>query len=387
MRRTKAIITINVGLAIIMLAFNNCGQPGEIRFDHLPSTSAPVIDDNQNAGTPITDPGAGNITTPIPPVPKDPGMPNVSPMYAKVEKTITLAETLKADVLFVVDNSLSMAIEQANMSSRFPLFIKNLMSINWRVGVITTDIDDPDLATSDGRLQIFPNGQYYIDSTIAQKEADELFAKVIQRTESGSGYEQGIYATYRFLERDKASKVPFMRNDASINVVFVTDADETPYELSTGVPFFQPKNKPDELVKYLTSRWPLKKFQFHSIVVKENDLECLGKNGNESYGIEYEKLSTLTNGVKGSVCAEDYGSQLLFLSEKIKDLIKVIELDCEPALDTKTQKRLFSIKHESENTLPIEVEKFEGRKVYLKGSLPSGKIKLEYFCPTQMLSN
>ncbi len=365
-------------MLILMIAFNNCGQPGEIRFDQLAS-SGQTPDDNSNnnddQGTGGTDPVAGN----------PPGAPptNTQPQYIKVEKTITLAEVLNADVLFVVDNSVSMEDEQSNMSARFPLFITNLKQINWRVGVITTDVDHPDYSYSDGQLQEVTNGKYYLDSQTT--DAENLFSRVIHRTESGSPYEQGIYATYRFLERQKASKAPFMRSDASLNVVFLTDADETPYEGTNGLPFVQKRNKPDELVKYLKANWPMKKFQFHSIVVGEGDSDCLAQSENESYGITYETLSKSTDGVRGSVCAKDYGSQLLFLGEKIKELVKSLTLDCAPVYDSVAKKYKFDIKYDGVET--IEVDRIEGKVVYFKGGLPAGAIKLEYFCPSGMLSN
>ena len=381
MKRRIKIFLINSFLLTLMVAFNNCGQPGEIRFDHLPVGQS-GDGSNQDSGVTPADP-TGPATSPTPVV--VPGPVVVTSPYIKVEKLITLSETQKAEVLFVVDNSISMAEEQSNMSSRFPLFIQNLKDINWRVGIITTDVDDATLATSDGKLLPFENGELFIDSKIPTLDAQNMFSKVIQRPESGSGYEQGIYATYRFLEREKARKIPFFRSDSSINIVFVSDSDETPYPDTNGVPLYTKRNKPDELVKYLTSNWPLKKFQFHSIVVRENDANCLAVSGNEAYGVTYEQLATLTKGVKGSVCAPDYGNQLAFLSEKIKDLIKSITLDCVPVIDPASKKAKFQIKVDGQP--PVEIDRIVGKEVFLKGDLPTGQIKLEYYCPKNPVSN
>ncbi len=384
MKRRIKIFFINAFLLTIMVAFNNCGQPGEIRFDHLPA-GQPGESNNQDSGLNPADPGLPTIpSTPTSPV-VNPGPVVVTSPYLKVEKVITLAETQKAEVLFVDDNSISMAEEQANMSSRFPLFIQNLKDISWRVGVITTDVDDATLATSDGKLLAFENGDLFIDSKIPSLDAQNMFAKTIQRPESGSGYEQGIYATYRFLEREKVRKVPFFRSDSSINIVFLSNSDETPYPDTNGVPLFTQRNKPDELIKYLKTNWPLKKFQFHSIVVRENDANCLASGGSEAYGLSYEKLATQTKGVKGNVCAPDYGSQLVFLSEKIKELIKSITLDCAPVIDPTSKKPKFDIKVDGQP--PVEVDRIVGKEVFLKGELPTGKIKLEYYCPKNPVSN
>ncbi len=382
MKRKIKIFLINSFLLTLMVAFNNCGQPGEIRFDHLP-VGQPGENSSHDSGVNPADPGLP--TSPLSPPGSSTSPVVVTSPYLKVEKVITLAETQKAEVLFVVDNSISMAEEQSNMSSRFPMFIQNLKDINWRVGIITTDVDDATLATSDGKLLAFENGELFIDSKIPTLDAQNMFSKAIQRPESGSGYEQGVYATYRFLEREQARKIPFFRSDSSINIVFVSDSDETPYPDTNGVPLFTKRNKPEELVKYLTSTWPMKKFQFHSIVVKENDVNCLAVSGNEAYGLTYEKLATQTKGVKGSVCAPDYGSQLVFLSEKIKDLIKSITLDCAPAIDPTTKRPKFDIKVDGQP--PVEIDRIVGKEVFLKGDLPTGHIKLEYYCPRSPVSN
>lgn len=379
-RRKVSLFFINIFLLVLMIAFNNCGQPGEIRMAQLPSTASRDVPGNDGLGA---NPDSGTPTTPVVrPPPVNPPT-QTEPILTKYEKTITLAETLKADILFVVDNSVSMEDEQSNMSARFPLFIKNLTQINWKVGVITTDVDDSAKSFSDGRLQEIQNGVNYLDSKSTDAEAS--FSRVIQRRESGSPYEQGIYATYRFLERQLSSKVSFMRADASLNVVFLTDADETPYVNSNNVTVVQKRNKPEELIKYLKMNWPMKKFQFHSIVVNDGDADCLSQSDNESYGIAYETLSKATNGVRGNVCAKDYGSQLQFMSEKIKDLVKTLTLDCAPAYDSVTKKYKFDIKYDG--TEKIEVETIDGNVVSFKGGLPAGTIKLEYFCPSGMLSN
>lgn len=374
-RKTK-IVFINGILLTLMVAFNNCGQPGEIRFGKSASQQAgnqPVTQpDTQpdNDGTSVNPPEAGVPSTPTTPV--DPTTPVITkPELRKIEKFITLSETQQADILFVVDNSASMYDEQLNMSTRFPGFIQNLKQINWRVGIITTDVDDPTLSYSDGRLQAFDNGQSYIDAKIPALDAQNMFSKTIQRSEAGSPSEMGIYATYRFLERQSATKDSFLRPDSSLNVVIVSDADETPYT-------YTKRNSPEELIKFLKKTWPMKKFQAHAIVVQDGDAGCLKVSDNEDYGLSYLNLAELTGGVKGDVCAADYGSQLKFLSEKIKELVSTIVLECEPVADVESKEPMLSIKVDGQP--PVEIEKIVGKDVFIKGNLPTGYIKLEYYC-------
>ncbi len=368
MKRKTKIVLINGFLLSLMLAFNNCGQAGDIGLSKQMPTSSADANNNDLGGNPSA-PNQGTVPTDSSPS---------QMILTKVEKTILLSETQKADILFVVDNSGSMKEEQSNMSARFPSFIKNLEQINWRAGIITTDVSDPALPFSDGQLTVFENGQNLLDSQLLATDAENLFSKGIQRTERGSSDEQGIFATYRFLERESVKNAPFLRADASLNVVIVSDADETPPKDAKGNVVIDHRNNPEKLLAYLIDKYPLKKFQFHSIVVKENDKACLGVSSNEGYGLAYEKLSDLTKGIKGSVCAPDYGGQLAFVSEKIKELVKSVSLDCEPAIDAKTGKPMFEVK--LNNTEAIEVDKIVGNQVFFKGALPTGSIKVEYFC-------
>src|SRR4051812_4792872 len=46
----------------------------------------------------------------------------------------------KVDILFVDDNSKSMAPEQQKMSERFSTFIQSLAGVDWQIAITTTDI-------------------------------------------------------------------------------------------------------------------------------------------------------------------------------------------------------------------------------------------------------
>lgn len=388
---------------VLSLAFNNCGQPGEIKFDKLGSTTDVGSKDNSaqdnptakdpDSSTPgipvvpVTPVTPGNPTTPVtPPVvvvpPTDPVVvvPPVDPSIYQ-EKTLNLKVNAveKVDILFVIDNSISMKYEQENMADRFNKFIKSIEGLDWQIGIITTDVSDPYLASSDGKLLKFESlNTFIIDSHMDRKSVEKAFAETIQRKESGSGYEQGILATSRFLERDQQRANKLLRSDSALSVVIVSDADETPWNDSYGKPVYQKMNKPLELVKYIESTWSGKKYQFHSIVVRNGDKECLDQSDNEGSGDYYIYLSNLTKGVVGSVCEKDYGSQLKFMGEKVQELVKTVVLECAP-VDANGDGKL-DIEISSEYSEVPEIERTQGKSLFFRKNLNVGSFKIKYFC-------
>src|SRR6185436_7099311 len=49
----------------------------------------------------------------------------------------------QVDILFVDDNSASMAVEQQKMGTRFPTFLQSLAGLKYRIAITTTDISAP----------------------------------------------------------------------------------------------------------------------------------------------------------------------------------------------------------------------------------------------------
>ncbi len=410
---------ITVLFLFLSLAFNNCGQRGNIELkkensttnasespisgptpsdpETLPSPSAtiPVVVPPAASPPPATVAPPATVSPPVltpppvvvtPPVVLPPAVlpppvvtPPIPKSYEKKSMSLNVSAPERVDILFVVDNSVSMKFEQENMAKRVSTFINSINGLDWQMGIVTTDVDDPYSLTSDGKLLKFNSLNTYILNSKMEKNAVELaFGETIQRTEKGSIYEQGIYATYRFLERDLKRTSKLLRVDSTFNVIVISDADESPWEDDSGKPVINKKNKPKELMKYLAANWGAKKFQFHSIIVKDGDNNCLSLNNNENYGKVYSFLSNITKGIIGSVCENDYGSQLNSIGEKVNDLVKVVKLECEPK-DTDDD-GILDIEISSDSTKTIEIDRVVGSDVYLKKALDVGDYGVQYYC-------
>lgn len=308
-----------------------------------------------------------------------------------VNQTVSVASNNKIDVLVVVDNSGSMEFEQQSMANRFGSFLDKLQGLDWRVGIITTDMDwDSDLRY--GRLvKMSGTNRYYIDSSMNYNTAKTAFANTVQRpTWEGSMYEQGIRATNYAISRalywqprdsePNARNRAFFRDDAAaLSVVLVSDAPETPKN-------YEDANNPYVLLNLVQGAWPNKAFSFHSIVVKSGDQACKdarpdGWYGNEDFGVQYEKMSELTGGIVGSVCASDYAGQLGSIGQATVEQVRSANLDCAP-LDTNGDGKP-DVQITTSNGSPAPGYTVSGQKITFSANLPSGANHLHYECLAQ----
>lgn len=172
------------------------------------------------------------------------------------------AEPLPADILFVVDNSGSMADEQANLAANFSAFINEIAGPqnDYRIAVVTTDTSAGNEA--DGRRQdnfetepgtgvpalTSPNLQGCVATDIPtscfrgpnantrvidSKQLDaaaqiSTFQDNVQVGSCGSGDEEGLEAMIRALDKSGNGECNegFLRDEANLVIVLVSDEDD-----------------------------------------------------------------------------------------------------------------------------------------------------------------
>lgn len=158
----------------------------------------------------------------------------------------------KTDILFVIDNSGSMADEQQKVAEQLPLFVDELkkgggVGHDFQVGVITTSVyQNANLGTSfdyrefpaqAGRLQGVPDGSGMPTGERVLRSDDaalvEKFSALVKQGTMGSGQETPFEAVRLAVATDLANKpqaeggnAGFLRDDARLLVVVVTDEDD-----------------------------------------------------------------------------------------------------------------------------------------------------------------
>ncbi len=184
----------------------------------------------------------------------------VDPAQGRVEyKDIPVTVNRKIDILFMVDDSNSMADKQVNLKANFPNFINVLDTIpggrpDLHIGVITSDLGGRGAAEQtasgnagpcnsaggkNGLLQIgmagaAVSGTFISDSPGAMANSPRVknytgdlatvFAQMATQGDRGCGFEQQLEAVKRALT--PGVNANFLRPDAYLAVVFLTDEDD-----------------------------------------------------------------------------------------------------------------------------------------------------------------
>jgi hypothetical protein len=172
----------------------------------------------------------------------------------------------KVDVLFMVDNSPSLSPKQALLRSGFPAFVNALAATagthpaSYHIGVITDDLGAGPFTLNNGqchpggdggKLQVAPRpdamnvppactsfalggGVRYLDynqlagttNIVGGADVATAFGCMSAVGSSGCGFEQPLEATYTALHDAIPENAGFLRPDALLVVVYVTDEDD-----------------------------------------------------------------------------------------------------------------------------------------------------------------
>jgi len=173
----------------------------------------------------------------------------------------------KVDILFMVDNSPSMSPKQAELKNRFPELIKILQNFGkanpawYHIGVVTSDLgagqftlgggqchpggDGAKLqalgASADTTCKPVTGGVNFIDynqlagtdNLPAGQDLATTFGCMASVGDKGCGFEMQLESVYRALKNPPQENHDFLRPDALLVVVLVTDEDDCSADPST----------------------------------------------------------------------------------------------------------------------------------------------------------
>lgn len=134
----------------------------------------------------------------------------------------------KLDVLFVIDDSGSMAQHQANLLANVDALVNASLrsGVDLHVGVVTTTTDLVSVGSVPGRLVASPNR--FADSSTPTFKSDLKSNLKAAMTVNGSGIETPFDAVVMALSEPLLSgeNKDFKRTDAALAIVILTDADD-----------------------------------------------------------------------------------------------------------------------------------------------------------------
>lgn len=249
----------------------------------------------------------------------------------------------KLDLLVVVDNSGSMSNKQAKLKSELGSLTSKLTRVDWQIAVITTD------------------SSCLRNKVIIKKDdpaAEKLFNDAIDAGTNGSGDERGIHYAIkaiegRCLDRNDVEGTPFkfLRDDASFGLLVLSDENSYCGADATDDSKCQPGERPQDLIDAMTKLKVEKTLvRAYALLWDDTDNKCKAP-GDSTDGKRYRDVVKAVGGIAGSLCANDYSSQLNAISADVGRSVKSqLALKFEPdarsiaitMIDDEGKSRLYS---------------------------------------------
>lgn len=217
------------------------------------------------------------------------GDPN-PPEIGTPERTdqVVQVTTPEVDVLWVIDNSCSMAEEQASLADNFTAFMEFFVDsgLDWHIGVVSTDTDGGQKGVLQGAA-----GLKYLD--VDSPAPVQTFAAMATLGTNGSADERGRRAAHLALTEPKLSNANagFYRENASLNVIVISDENDYSGANPTR----------NEFIQFLsTLKSDPEMVTFSAIVGPTNG--CWTADA----GTEYLAVVNAVGGIKESICIDDW---------------------------------------------------------------------------------
>lgn len=255
---------------------------------------------------------------------KDP-KPRIKPDEKVQDDGETVVFNPSVDILFVIDDSGSMATHQSNVAQNVDLFVNELRNnqiLDYHIGVINSSVGgwNP-RAAADGRL--FGTPTYVERSTPNGMQA--LRSNLIVGTD-GSADEKFFEPTALALSAPLVGtwNAGFYRPDAHLAVIFITDADDQSkgWDASTFYSFLVSLKSGDK-----------EKILPYGVFIPVADRNC--DRSGEDRPVRIESFMRLAGGVSFGLCDPAYGQKLAEVGKILVERIgKLVYLTRPAQVDT-----------------------------------------------------
>ncbi len=285
------------------------------------------------------------------------------------------------DILFVVDNSLSMYEEQTKVAEELSSFLDGLGGANWQIGITTTDIDGGYYSTNGELLHFVSGGRTYRTLTSGVQNADLLFRYTMQRDETlycgrlddrskcveqPSADEKPFGAIIEAIRLRNTKNQGFFRQNSDLAFVILSDEDTS----DTVVP--------EDLVNIFQRTWGYnKKVTVHGIIIEPGDTDCYNQQlaqmenrGWAGYARGVTRAVKYTGGVIGSICEIDYSDILSNMGASISP--SSFKLSRSPVKPPQMTVTVTDGSGSQVTVVPSSRYKVIGRNITFEQSIPQG---------------
>ena len=221
------------------------------------------------------------------------------------------------DIIWVIDRSGSMHDDAARITAGIEAMILALPADGWRLNIISAD-PNKTLSYSDGSLffPVLPT----VDPLDAVADANALFGEVAA---IAAPYEQGFAAVHSYLTDAASYSYTWMRPEAALLVVFVSDEEEQSQAQFPSVSDFTSW--------YSFQRPPGATFLASIVNLHPDDSTC---NGNISFwGERYIDATNSYAGAVVDICASDWSAGVVDATSQTEPY-EEYELSHKPFPDT-----------------------------------------------------
>lgn len=269
----------------------------------------------------------------------------------------------RVDVLWMIDNSGSMANSQSNLANNFPSFITNFQNSGFDFKIAVTKSDaymalpawtsfynqNPKPGAFQGGTQAeiakFRDGNgtthtgfFVIDNNTPS--INSVFMTNIKQGTSGSGDERSFQSFKAALE--SPLNVGFLRPGAFLAVILVTDEEDFSHDGTQYLDFDWTNpalHTTQSYVDYLDgktmSSGATRRYSVNSVSIKDQTcLDSLGGTASaKKIAVRVQDLVTKTGGINASICG-NFANELENISSSIISLATQFYLNADPVVST-----------------------------------------------------
>lgn len=265
------------------------------------------------------------------------------PLLLEEEQFVQDRDATAIDVLFVVDNSGSMADEHALVASKFSSFSSALSGLNWQMAMTTTDTDSNSVGAKGTLLPLSGRSDRIL--TPRTPDYDRVFSNTVRRPESiecaltgrmcPTGAEKPLLASILSMQKAIGVNAAFFRPKTDLALVILTDEDED----QSGHPDSFALSR-DVLSAFSATFLRTRSITAHSITVRPGDLACYNAqaaqegSGKAAYATAVNELVEATGGQASSICDSDYSAVLGNIGRSIREQVSSFQLRFKPSRNT-----------------------------------------------------
>ncbi len=210
------------------------------------------------------------------------------------------------DIVWVIDTSGSMSRYQTQLLNGIETMMNSLPATGWRLVMISTD---PDESVTESQFPLVPGD----DITDAERMYDLM----------GRGSdEEGFDSILSYIETNPYA-ASWMRPDAALLVVFVSDEDDQSSLISSS----------NDFVNWYASRRFGNVFLASIVMQRDEETMCEGPNYGSAPGIEYMTATSLLFGTIVDICDEDWSAGVTDATTQIEPY-EYIQLSKSPVKET-----------------------------------------------------